>query len=452
MRHLFSASTRRLSDKFTSLSTRFPSLQKIIENIGWLTADKFLRMGMGVVIGAWIARYLGPDNFGILNYAGALVGLVSAFATLGLDSIVKRDLVRSPDKSDELLGTMFVLRLVAGIVTYLLLASFLFFSGEQDTTRAVTLIIGSGLVTASLGTVDCWFQSHILSKYTVWTQNVAFAGFSILRILLILLKKPVIYFAWTTAGEVFISGVLLCFSYTRLADGFRTWSFNQPRAVSLLKQSWPLVFAAFAISIYMKIDQVMIGRILGSGGVGIYSAAVRISEIWYFLPMILASSLFPTIVRSKQLHPLEYMSRIQKFFDLNAGLAYAVSVPIFCFSPSIVRLLFGHEYEEASKILSIHIWASIFVFLGVARDSYLLNEGFLKFSLLATTSGALLNIVLNLLLIPSLHGLGAAIATLVAYALSAVASSFFYPPLIRVGYAQLAALAAPVRYTLSFTR
>ena len=199
-----------------------------------------------------------------------------------------------------------------------------------------------------------------------------------------------------------------------------------------------------SVVVYMKIDQVMIEEMLGAGATGIYAAAVRISEVCYFIPTILAASLFPSIVRTRASDTERYLRRLQQYFSLNAILALAVALPISILSPFIVVWLFGPKYSAAAAILAVHIWASIFVFLGVAREQFLIAEGFFVFSLISTVTGALANVVLNLLLIPPYGGLGAAIATAISYGISAFALSFFDRRTRFAGWMQLRAIFMPV--------
>ena len=181
----------------------------------------------------------------------------------------------------------------------------------------------------------------------------------------------------------------------------------------LMEEAWPLVFANLAIIVYMKIDEVMLRQLVGPKAVGIYSSATRLSEVWYFLPMALSVSVLPALMRAKEGSAEAYRLRMQQYFDLSAGVAYALSIPIALASPWIVRVAYGPAFAEAGPILAVHIWASIFVFLGVARSQWLVNEKLQRFYLAATLAGAVSNIGLNFVLIPRWSGLGAAWATVI---------------------------------------
>jgi O-antigen/teichoic acid export membrane protein len=211
----------------------------------------------------------------------------------------------------------------------------------------------------------------------------------------------------------------------------------------LLRQAWPLMFTSLAIIVYMKIDEVMLRHLAGPAAVGIYAAAAKLSEVWYFLPTALGSSLLPALLRARAADAAGYEQRLQQYYDLSAAAAYALSIPVALAAPWIVRLAYGAEFAAAGPILAVHIWSSIFVFLGVARGQWLVNEGLQKFYLGATAAGAVANILLNLVFIPRWGGLGAAIATVVSYALAAWLASYFHPEVRATAAMQTRALLIP---------
>jgi O-antigen/teichoic acid export membrane protein len=203
----------------------------------------------------------------------------------------------------------------------------------------------------------------------------------------------------------------------------------------------------------MKIDQVMLGAMLGEEAVGQYSVAVRISTVWYFIPSILATSLFPAILNARKQSAELYKKRLQSYFDLNAGLAYLIVIPLSIAAPWVILLLFGEVYKPAGPILAIHAWSALFVFLGGAREQYLVAEKFFKFSMKCTAVGAIVNLVLNFFLIPSYGCNGAAVATFISQAVSAFLSSFFIVNLRTVGLMQVRAFLIPLKILkLSFNK
>lgn len=400
-----------------------PTLKKIIKNTGWLFVDKVIRLLVGVFVWVWIARYLGPEQFGMFNYAIALVALLTPLAALGLENIVVRDLVGLKEKKGLTLGSAFFLRLIGSFFT--IAASFviiLFLRPGEELMHYLVLIIASGVIFQSLDVIDFFFQSEVKSKYSVIPKVTAFILSSVIKILLILFKYPLIAFAWVFLVEIVLGFAGLMFSYKIIGKSLSKWRITSERIKELLKDCIPLAISSSAILLYMKIDVLLIGELSNEREVGIYSAAVRISELFYFLSTIMSSSVLPVLIENSDL----FIQRIKKVFDAMALLSYTIMIPIFIFSPFIIKI-FGNDYLPAGSILAVHIWSLIFVFMGVAQSSWYLKMGRtgLYMQLKRTLMGALINILLNIILIPGLGGLGAAISTLIAYAYVAYFSNLF---------------------------
>ncbi|MCL6752170.1 flippase [Nostoc sp. CCCryo 231-06] len=392
-------------------------LRAIIANTGWLFADRILRMGASLVVGVWVARYLGVQQYGLFNYILAFVSLFTPIFTLGLDDVVVRHLVRQPSNKEEILGTTFWLKLLGGIASVLLAVSGIFFLGEHETLKIwlVAILAIAGIFRAA-DTIELWFQSQVESKYTVIAKNIAFLVNSLIKIALILTKAPLLAFAWVTLAEFAMSAIGLLVVYQVKVSSLLLWRWSFSTAKTLLKESLPLIFSGFAIMIFMKIDQVMLGQMTGNNEVGIYSAAVRISEIWYFIPAAIVSSVAPSIYAAKEKSESLYYQRIGQLLRLLTCISFAIALPMTFLSDKIVMVMFGSGYAEAGPILAIHIWTSLFVFMGLATSPWFIAEGLNNVSLGKNLFGAILNIIINLLLIPKYAGFGAAIATIISQA------------------------------------
>jgi PST family polysaccharide transporter len=197
------------------------------------------------------------------------------------------------------------------------------------------------------------------------------------------------------------------------------------RAKSLLKDSWPLILSGLAIMVYMRIDQIMLGQMLGDEAVGIYSAAVRISEVWYFVPMAIVASVFPSIIEAKKKSEALYYQRLQWLYDVMVVLALSVAVPMTFLSDWAVSLLFGQAYEQAGAVLAIHIWTAVFVGLSFSSGRWFINEGYTLLALKRNLLGLVVNVILNTYLIPLYGPKGAALATLLSYFMASYASDLF---------------------------
>ncbi|MEH2273598.1 MAG: flippase [Nostoc sp.] len=405
--------------KFKNLS-KFQSrsgLRAIIANTGWLFADRILRMGASLVVGIWVARYLGVQQYGLFNYALAFVSLFSPIFTLGLDDVVVRHIVRQSSNKEEILGTTFWLKLLGGIASVLLAVSTMFFLGEHETLKIwLVAILGMVGIFRAADTIELWFQSQVQSKYTVIAKNTAFLLNSVIKIALILIKAPLLAFAWVTLAEFAMSAISLLIVYQLKGSSLQLWRWSFAAAKILLKESLPLIFSGFAIMIFMRIDQVMLGQMIGDSEVGVYSAAVRISEIWYFIPAAIVSSVAPAIYAAKEKSESLYYHRIGQLLSLMTCISLAIALPMTFLSDNIIIVMFGSGYAEAGSILAVHIWTSLFVFMGLATSPWFIAEGLNHVSLGKTLFGAILNIILNLLLIPKYAGLGAAIATIISQA------------------------------------
>ncbi|MDJ0696538.1 flippase [Mastigocoleus sp. MO_188.B34] len=403
------------------------SSRAIIANTGWLFADRILRMGVGLFVGVWLARYLGVQLYGIFNYATAFVILFSPLATLGLERVVVQHLVRHSSIKDEILGTAFWLKLLGGVASLLLAVSSIYFL-RQDEKLVVWLvaILSTVVIFQAFDTIDLWFQSKVESKYTVLAKNTAFIFSTLIKVILITIQAPLIAFAWVVLAEMGLSAVGLAITYCIKGYSIKLWRWSFPIAKTLLKNSWPLVFSDLAAIIYTKIDQIMLGEMVDSSAVGIYSVAVRISEAWYFIPRTITSSASPSIYAAKETDETLYYKRIKKLLRLLLILSIFIAVPITLFSDNIITILFGYEYIAAAPVLSVHAWASLFVFLRVGTVSWFNAEGLNQFVLRRNLTGAIINIVLNLFLIPIYAELGAAIATLISYASAEFLSDMFY--------------------------
>lgn len=397
-----------------------PNLVKIVDNIGWLFFDKILRMGVGLFVGVWIARYLGPEQFGLLNFALAFTGLFGAIAALGLQGIVVRDIVRDPKSARLTLGTAALLQLIGGLLSFLLILGAISYLRPDDTlTRSIVAILGSMMLLKVSDIAVFWFESQVRSKYTVWVQNGVFLVFAAIKVLLILQEASLTAFVWTMLAEAAFVSLLLLIVLGLRGPALTSLRASASRAKSLLRDSWPLILSAIAITVYMKIDQIMLGQMIGDEAVGIYSAAVRISEVWYFIPIAIVASVFPAILEAKKHSEVQYYARLQKLYDLMVVISISVALPMTFLATPLVGLLFGEAYRGAGAVLAIHIWASALVFLGVASSQWFLVENRQFLSLQRTVLGAIANVGLNLWLIPHYGAIGAAIATVASYAVAA---------------------------------
>lgn len=398
-----------------------PNLTRIVDNVGWLFFDKIVRMGVGLFVVAWLARYLGTEHFGQLNYAMAFASLFGAIATLGLQGIVVRDLVRDPESAHATLGTAFLLQVIGAFLAVGLMVIVVgWLRPDEVVTRAMVAIVGFALVFQASSVISYWFEAQVQSRYTVWTSNSVFVLISAVKILLIIYDAAVMAFAWVVLAEAILVAIGLTFVYIRQQAAFRMWQPSLAKSKSLLKASWPLILSGIGVMIYMRIDQVMLGEMLGLSSVGVYSAAARISELWYFVPIAIVSSVFPAMLKTKYSHQGLYLKRVQNLYNLLAVVSLAMALMVTMTADWIVVLVYGAQYSEAGLLLSIQVWAGIFVAMGVARGKWLLAENLQHIGYWYIGLAVVVNIAGNYILIPVYGTVGAAVATVVSQATAAI--------------------------------
>lgn len=389
-----------------------PTLKKTLNNLTWLSLDRVVRLFGAVFVNAWIIRYLGPEQNGILSYAVAFVGMFSPLAVLGMDAIVIRDIVRNPSDKDEILGSSFALR-ITGAILAMIFASVAVCVVRTDDhfTRLLVFILSAGMVFQSFDVIDYWFQSQVQSKYTVYAKNAAFFLASAVKIIAILLEASIIVFVLITSVELIISALGLILMYRARGNKVWNWKFTIQRSKMLIINSWPIVISDLAIFMQSRIDQVMIGQYLTITDVGYYAAAQKISEPLSFIPMIIMSSVFPVIVQTKEWSEEEYYRRLTNLYRIMFIVTVLICAPITVLSKQIVFVLYGNEYTSSASLLALLVWTRFYAFYGVARSIYISTENLFKHALICSLSGVTTSILVNYILIAKYGVYGSIIAT-----------------------------------------
>ena len=411
----------------TNRALAHQGFMRYFANTSWMFGEQMLRMASGLLVGIWVARYLGPEQFGLFSYALAFVSIFSGLAKLGLDGIVVRDLVNHPHQRDVYLGTAFWLKFVGAFVMLGFVALATLFTSNDHTTNLYVFIIASGIIFQSFEVVDFYFQSKVLSKFVSICKITQLAVSSALKVYFVLTGADLIWVVVVTLIDQVLLALTLFIAYRYQKLGSFYQYFDITLAKKLLKDSWPLILSGVAVALYMRIDQIMIKEMLGEREVGIYTAAVRLSEVWYFIPLIIANSLFPAIASAKKVSNKIYYIRLQRLYILMLWSAITVAVMMTFCSGWIITSLYGEAYREAGKVLMIHIWAGIFVYLGVASGGWFLTENLQRYSTINTLIGAITNVFLNLILIPLWGIYGAALATVFSYSVAAYFMNIVFP-------------------------
>ncbi len=403
-----------------------PGFRKYFANTSWLLGERILRMVISLFVGIYVARYLGPERFGLLSYSLSFVLLFSSLASFGLDDILVRELVQSPEKRKDLLGTVFWLKVSGAIVMGTAIALVLKYKVEDQQTYWMIALITFGFLFQATNVVDFYFQSQVQSKFAVRAQVIQLILTSLFKIYLVLAKAELVWFAFALMLDQAVVAVLFLLVYHWQIEWFPFFSFRWIQAKKLMRDAWPLIFAGMVVSIYMKIDQVMLKEMLDAKAVGVYAAAVKLCEAWYFVPSVITASLFPVIISSKQKSDTLYQQRMQKLYDLMVWVSVTVAIPTTFLADWVIVILYGNDFEASATVLRIYIWAGVFTFLGVASFKWLVTENLQRYSFYVLAIGAIINIGSNLLLVP-IYGInGAAVATFISYGIGSYAGLAFF--------------------------
>ncbi|MCW8194216.1 flippase [Proteobacteria bacterium 005FR1] len=429
-------------------------LRVYIHNTSWSVGSKFLNIGAGFLVTVLVARYLGPEEFGVLSYAISLTAIFAAAGQMGLAGLVVREIVADPPRQTVVLGTVAWLKLAGMAVAFALLIAFsALYEGLETEEFLLLLILASALFFQPADVADYWFQAHLQERYTALARTGALLASSLAKVALVVGGAGLLALGVAHAAQAVIAAVLL-FAFYKAVSGrtFTTWKFDAAEAKNLLKQGWLVYLGSILAVVNLKIDQVMLKWYIGSDEVGIYAVAAQLSEAWYFIPTAIVASFFPKLIQLKSSDPAAYHQRLQQLFDMLFLLAAATAVGVYLISTPLVKVFFGENYLKSAIILNVHIWAGIFVFMRALFSRWILIEHALAFSIITQGLGALTNIGVNMLLIPRFGGLGAAVATLFSYAMSSYLALLFHEKTRPVFYMMTKSMLIPVRYAVATLR
>lgn len=387
--------------------------EKILTNIKWLLIDKGVRIALGLFVYIVVARVFGASIFGDFNYALAIVGVASVLISFGTQAYIVRELAKNPLDRDKVLGTAFICQFFTAV--FLMINIFIFYKinhNINEINHKLVIILCLALIFKSTDVIRYWYESQVNNKKLIKFENILYICLSLLKITLLFGGMDVTALAYYMVGEAFLQSILIVFIYGR--EQRISWKFSLLKAKESIKFGLPLALSDLTIILYMRIDQILINNYLDSRAVGLFSAAVRISEGWLVLPMVVASSIFPSLVQLHAQDIPKYLDRLNALYRLTFQISLAVAIPLSLFSGKIIDLVYGPEFSGASIILAIHVWAGLFAALGVAQGKNLLADGKQLYVFIFTAAGLTTNVLLNLYFLPILGVIGAAISILVA--------------------------------------
>lgn len=411
--------------------------QKYSKNTIWMLSDKVIKLLFGVSVGIWVIRYLGPEKFGILSYVSAFVALFTPLRKLGLDRIISRDIAKNETDINELLSTTTVMKSISSIIILSVVSVYMYLFKSNILYFYLSFILTFMFLTKSFETIEFYYRAKVKGKYITISNSIGIIFSAVLKIIFIYMELSLLYFGIAVFFETFLSIIVLLIFFRKEKNIIHLNNTNNKKALLLLKESWPLIFASFFGIVYLQIDKVMIEEMLGSYQVGQYSAAVVISSAFYFIPMTVGWSIQTAVVNAKKQKSKIYYEKLQLLFTIMVVIAYIILIPVSFLSNFIVNILYGKEYFLTGGVLKVHIFALLFIFLGISRGLWVSNEKYFKFAMFSNISAGILNIILNYFFLPRFGIIGAAYATLISYFFSYIGSCLFFPPAQKILIMQL---------------
>lgn len=389
--------------------------KKLIGNSSWLVSDKIITIFIGLYSTSLVSKYFGPQILGQMNYVISITSLFISVSSLGLETLMIKELVEKKRNEGEVLYSGFVLRIIVSTLIVLVCMLIIYvLEPNQSMFHILTFIYSFNILIRSFEVLEYWVQANHLAKNISFLKIIVYLTTFIAKLLLIYFKGNIIHYSIIITLESTFYGMLLFLYYLKAKDLNSTARFNANFSKNILSKSWHLIVASLLVTIYMKTDQIMLGRMLTTKfELGLYSAADYIATLWYFVPMAIIISFKPIILKYRHEDEIKYTRYLKILYLIIFSIGMLASVSIIFLSKLIILIIFGNEYIGAIRILSISIWSGTIAMLGVAASIWYISEGMQKYNTVFVLIGAIINIILNFILIPKYGGVGAAIATLI---------------------------------------
>lgn len=407
--------------KFNNFSER---TQKFIKNSGWMVFSRIYQMIFSLIVGSLTARYLGPSNYGVINYGLSYVNIFNTICSLGLEGVIVKRIINNPKEEGELIGTSILLRILSSVFSIIGLIIFFNCSGSDTVTTVVAIIQAVSLIFNIYEILELWLQAKLMSKYATIAKCIAITCVGIWKISMLMLNVSVEFFAFTTIIESVVTLLVLVISYVKLKGPKIKVKISLTKEI--LVEGSQFLLSSLCIIIYTRMDKIMLGAFIDNASVGIYSAALVISELWQFIPMAIINSSRPLLLQYKKENEETYNNRVKLIYAIIILMGLVVGIAIILFGKLAIRILYGNEYLDAYVPLSILVWASTFAVLGSARTTWLITENKEKYLKIFVFVGAIVNLFLNLILIEKYKMIGVAIATLIAQIVVAIIVPFLF--------------------------
>ena len=399
---------------------------RFLKNTRWLVGGQLAQMVISLFVGMITARYLGPANYGVLNYTASFTAFFTPLCTLGFNGVIVKELISNKGKQGEIIGTAIVFRFFSSLASLFSILLIVKILNPGDTLIfKVSFLQSISLVFSIFDTIDYWFQSRLESKYTAIMRIISYTIVAIYKIVILIFGKSVEWFAFSNTMDIIVMAILFLFTYRKCNGPKLSLSFFKGKKMLLI--SYNFVISGLMVACYGQMDKIMLGKMLDVTSVGLYSTALYICSLWTFVLNAIMNSANPLIFEAKEKNEDLYKKRILQLYATIIWISFGVAI-IFCiFAKPIILILYGEKYLGAITPFRIITWYTAFSFLGSARNSWLVCEGKVKYEKYFAGIGALCNFIMNIIFISLIGINGAAIATL----LTQIITNFIVPGIIK---------------------
>ncbi len=389
--------------------------RKYFANTGWLFLAQLFSMLIAFFVGVLVARHLGPNLYGIFNYALSLSTIVGMFFCSSLDFALSRELIKRPEDKEKLLGTFWLIKLVGGLLTMVISLAIAWVGHLDSLTIKLLVVLSVFYVFQSANIIGLFFQAQVMAKRISQAQIISNIISSVIKIGWLFSGLGIVWLAAIYVFDIFLNGLFLLNFYQSAGERISRWRFDRHEAGYILVRAWPLMLSGFLIYAILRIDQVIIGFLLNKTAVGYYAVADRLTEIWDFIPKLICISLFPAIISAHKASADLYEKRKKLLYLLMLALSLAIVALVVLLARPVIIGLFGQEYQASVKVLQVYVLSLPGIFLFTAMNQSLLAENREKIIFLANLLGLTINIVLNFILLPQFGLLGSAWATVITF-------------------------------------
>ena len=402
---------------------------RTIKNAGWLIGGRVAQMAISFIVSILTARYLGPSNYGLINYATAYIAFFTAFCTLGINSILVKEFVDKPENAGLTIGTTLVLRALSSFLSAVTIIIIVCFADAgEPTTIAVVALSCIGVIFHIFETFNFWFQAQLKSKITAIASFCAYVITALYKVILLVLGKSVIWFAFATSVD-YICVALFLFVVYKKNNGPQlrfSWEYGK----NILSRSYHFILSGLMVAVYGYTDKIMLKHMLGESEVGLYSIATALCTMWCFVLSAIIDSIHPSIMEANNKKDEKlFQQKNRQLYAIVFYISVFVSIMFQIFAPLAIKILYGEDYMGSVNPLRIITWYTAFSYLGAARNAWIICKGHQKYLKHIYFLAAVSNVALNFIFIPLFGTSGAALASLIAQILTSIVLPLFIRPL-----------------------